>query len=144
MLAVAADWRPSTSARSGDEIMRDPNVAHYVAGWPQDGDFGVVAVDREPIGAAWCRFFPAQPRGYGFVASDIPELTIGVVPERRGAGIGRLLLTELTLEARRRGLERISLSVEADNPAIILYIDVGFVEVSRTADSPTMVLDCRG
>lgn len=76
-------------------------------------------------------------------AADVPELTIGVVANRRGEGIGRLLLAELVLEARHRGIERISLSVEADNPAIFLYADFGFVEVSRVADSPTMVLDCR-
>ena len=30
--------------------------------------------------------------GYGFVAEDIPELSIGVVAGRRGEGIGRALL----------------------------------------------------
>ncbi|MEP4652356.1 MAG: hypothetical protein ABJ314_19430, partial [Ilumatobacter sp.] len=38
MLAVAADWRPEAAARSGDEIVRDPAVAHYVVGWPRGGD----------------------------------------------------------------------------------------------------------
>lgn len=123
--------------------MRDPNVAHYLAGWPQEADFGVIAEeDGVPVGAAWCRFFDSEPHGYGFVAPDVPELTIGVVAERRGRGIGRQLLHEIVLEARRRGIERISLSVEADNPAIDLYVDVGFVERFRVDDSPTMVIDC--
>ena len=143
VLAVAADWRPEATVRSGDEIMGDPAIAHYVAGWPQHLDFGVVADDdAEPIGAAWCRYFNAGAHGYGFVSPDIPELTIGVVPGRRGDGVGRLLLAALIAEAQQRGTERISLSVEADNPAIALYVDIGFVEVSRVADSPTMVLDC--
>lgn len=145
VLALAADWRTEHTARSGDEVMSDPALAHYLAGWPTASDFGVVATDddRTPIGAAWCRRFDQAPRGYGFVAADVPELTIGVVPTRRGEGIGRRLLAELVAEARRRAIARISLSVEADNPAITLYTDVGFVEVSRVADSPTMVLDCR-
>ncbi|MEP4650915.1 MAG: GNAT family N-acetyltransferase, partial [Ilumatobacter sp.] len=108
------------------------------------GDFGVVAHDDDvPVGAAWCRFFDAGSHGYGFVSADVPELTIGVVAGRRGEGIGRVLLTGLIDEARQRGVASISLSVEADNPAVALYLDVGFVEVSRVADSPTMVLDCR-
>ena len=107
--------------------MRDPSVAPYLAGWPRDGDFGVLADDEGvSVGAAWCRLFGSEPRGYGFVAPDVPELTIGVVTERRG-----------------RGIERLSLSVEADTPAIDLYTAVGFVEEFRIADSPTMVLDCR-
>jgi ribosomal protein S18 acetylase RimI-like enzyme len=68
---------------------------------------------------------------------------ISVVAGRRGEGIGRLLLEALIVEAQQREIERISPSVEADNPAIFLYADVGFVEVSRAADSPTMVIDCR-
>ncbi len=39
-------------------------------------------------------------------------------------------------EARQRDIDRISLSVEADNPAINLYRHVGFVEQFRVSDSP--------
>jgi ribosomal protein S18 acetylase RimI-like enzyme len=143
MLANAADWRPAVEVRPVAEVMRDRGIAHYVAGWPMKGDFGVVAeVDDTPIGAAWCRFFDQEPRGYGFVAPDVPELTIGVVGARRGGGVGRRLLQEIIIEAQQRGIKRISLSVEADNPAMNLYSDLGFVEVARVADSPTMVLGC--
>jgi len=124
--------------------MCDPAIAHYLAGWPLNSDFGVVAEDEgEVVGATWCRFFDDDSHGYGFVAVDVPELTIGVAAHRRGEGIGRLLLSELVLEAQHRGIEKISLSVEADNPAMFLYADIGFVEVCRVAESPTMVFDCR-
>ena len=143
MLAEAADWRPEATVRTTDEVLSDPGVAHYVAGWPRPTDFGVVADDgHAPIGAAWCRFFGAGPHGYGFVAADVPELTIGVIAGRRREGIGRLLVEALSLEAKHRGIGQISLSVEADNPAILLYADIGFVEVSCVDDSPTMILDC--
>lgn len=144
MLAAAADWRAANAVRSGDEVMLDLSVAHYLAGWPNDTDFGVVAEDDGvPVGAAWCRFFDAEHHGYGFIAPDVPELTIGVVTDRRSRGVGRRLLGEVVLEAQRRGIHRISLSVEAENPAIDLYTDVGFVEQFRVADSPTMVIDVR-
>lgn len=143
ILAVAADWRPGTCPRSGSEIVGDPHLARYIVGWPQQGDVGIIA-DHEgsPIGASWCRYFDAEPRGYGYLAPDVPELTIGVMAPWRGRGVGRLLLAEMVHQAQRRGIRKISLSVEADNPALALYADIGFVEVSRTADSPTMVLDC--
>lgn len=142
ILAVAADWREGTFLRSGAQIARDPDLGHYLAGWPQDGDVGVIAdVAGSPVGATWCRYFDAERPGYGFVAPDVPELTIGVLPVWRRRGIGRRLLTELIHQARQRSILRISLSVEADNPALTLYADLGFVEVSRTLDSPTMVLD---
>lgn len=142
MLAVAADWRPGTTVRAVDEIAADPELARYLVGWPSTGDVGVVAEDEgSPIGAAWCRHFGVEEPGYGFVAPDVPELTVGVVARRRGRGVGRRLLREVVREARDRGIGRISLSVEVDNPAMALYTGLGFVEVSRVADSPVMVLD---
>jgi hypothetical protein len=32
-----------------------------------------------PIGAAWLRLMPVHDSGYGFVAPDVPELSIAVV-----------------------------------------------------------------
>lgn len=143
MLAEAADWRPDSMVRSGDAVLRDQAVARYLAGWPMEGDFGVIAHDDGvPVGATWCRFFTADHCGYGYVASDVPELTIGVIADRRGHGIGRRLLTELAVMAGGHSIERISLSVEIDNPAIHLYADVGFVEVAQSDGAATMILDC--
>lgn len=59
MLTVAADWRrPDARVRSVAEIMAEPALAHYVAGWPAEGDVGFVAEDERPVGAVWWRFFP--------------------------------------------------------------------------------------
>ena len=60
MLAIAADWRPESIVRSVAEVMRDPALARYVAGWPADGDVGFVAEEEQPVGAAWWRFFSAD------------------------------------------------------------------------------------
>jgi ribosomal protein S18 acetylase RimI-like enzyme len=69
---------------------------------------------------------PGDDPGFGFVALDVPELTIGVVAEARGRGIGRRLLERLIADARERGVARLSLSVELDNPAMALYEHLGF------------------
>jgi ribosomal protein S18 acetylase RimI-like enzyme len=50
------------------------------------------------------------------------------------------LLEALIDEARGRGLAKLSLSVEGDNPAVSLYQRLGFVTVGRTSGSFTMVV----
>ncbi|MFI7277049.1 GNAT family N-acetyltransferase [Streptomyces sp. NPDC049879] len=125
-----------------DDIWADPAIAHYVAGWPRPGDFGVVAQDDDgtPVGATWARPLPADDPGYGHVAPDIPEITLGVLPGHRGRGVGGALLDALVARAREEGVPALSLSVEDGNAAVRLYRARGFVKVGRTGDSDTMLL----
>lgn len=137
----AANWR-GDARFTRQQLMDNPELSHYVEGWPRPGDFGVVAEtgSGEGIGAAWCRIFPADDAGYGFVATDIPELTIGVVPGLRGAGTGTALMTALIALGQSRGLRGISLSVEDGNRARDLYERLGFVRVGRNGGSDTLLL----
>lgn len=121
--------------------MSDPASAHYVAGWPAPGDVGTVAeAAGVPVGAAWLRSLPADDPGYGFVAADIPELSLAVVADRRGQGVGRQLLRAVVTQARSAGRTGVSLSVERDNPAQNLYQAEGFCTVRSERDSDTMLL----
>lgn len=141
MLAEAVNWDPARAALSIDEIRSAPELAHYVAGWRRPTDVGVVAeIDGQMVGAAWLRFFTRDERGYGFVESAIPEVSIGVVAEHRGEGIGRRLLDELAAAARQRGITALSLSVELENPARRLYERAGYREVARDGAASTMVV----
>src|SRR6185437_12308747 len=96
-----------------------PEKQKYLAAWGRAGDAAVVAIDGtgQPCGAAWYRLFPEEAPGYGFVAPDIPDLAIGVSPEARGQGVGTLLLKALLADARAHQFQRISLSVDRQNPA---------------------------
>ena len=142
MLVVAADWRPDAAPRAVDEVLSDPALAHYVVGWPRAGDFGFIAEDDggRSLGAAWCRSFPADDPGYGFVSPDVPEVSIGLLAEARGSGLGRRLMVRLVDEARLRGVSQLSLSVENDNFARLLYASLGFAVVHESGGSATMVL----
>ena len=124
-------------ARWGSEA--DVPLERYVAGWGRRGDDALVAIDEfQPVGAAWFRLFDADEPGYGFVDENTPELTIAIVPSRRGKGLGEQLLISLLDRAREEGYARISLSVEADNPAIRLYEQHGFTRVGDRAGALVM------
>ena len=106
-----------------------------IDGWGRVGDAGLVALDEqgEPVGAAWYRLFKHDDAGYGFVDERTPELSIAIVPEARGRGVGTRLLTALIEHARAEGFQALSLSVESDNPARALYERLGFVRVGGDA-----------
>jgi len=142
MLALAARWRYGPGPGSLTEVLATPALVRYVTGWPRPGDAGVVAEGEggECLGAAWIRLFPADQPGFGFVSPAVPELSIAVVPDARGAGIGGALLDWLIAQARRREITRLSLSVEHDNPALRLYTRKGFTPVAGTRTAATMVL----
>ena len=140
MLAAAAFWRPGGPDGSVADVMGQPELAHYVTGWPQPSDRGVVAVDENPVGAAWFRFLPASDPGFGFVDAETPEVGMGVMLSRRGQGIGSRLLRSLVAQARGDGLATLSLSVERDNYARRLYERVGFRTIGTVGGSFTMLL----
>ncbi len=68
MLIEAVNWGPGR-ALDREQILSRPDLAHYVTGWPREGEHGVIAeASGVPIGAAWLRLMPAGEPGYGFVA----------------------------------------------------------------------------
>jgi GNAT superfamily N-acetyltransferase len=140
MLVAAAFWRPDGPEGRISDVLEKPELAHYVAGWPQPGDCGVIAEDEHPVGAAWFRFLPASDPGYGFVDAETPEVGMGVARSRRGQGIGSRLLISLVAQARNDGLASLSLSVERDNFSRKLYERVGFRTVGEVGGSLTMLL----
>ena len=125
---------------------RDPGkgpgpVARYVKGWGKPGDTALIAIDDGfPVGAAWYRLFTRHHPGYGFVDEETPELAIAVVPNRRGRGLGEALLDALVERARGDGYRALSLSVPADDDALLAFYEKhGFARVHEDGgDSVTM------
>jgi ribosomal protein S18 acetylase RimI-like enzyme len=146
MLREADRWRLPLDAPRPPlaEVLADPHVRLYVEGWGRAGDDGVVAeVAGAPAGACWLRLFDAETHGWGFVAPDVPELSIAVTPRHRRRGIGRRLLAAALARAERAGHPEISLSVMPDNPARELYLQSGFRQVGEVDGSWTMALRLR-
>ena len=136
MLRHAYYWRWGTP--EADEI---PN-SRYVEGFGRPGDAAVIALDEGfPVGAAWYRVFRESAPGFGFVDESTPELSIAVVPSRRGRGFGPQLLEALMNRARLEGYTALSLSVERQNPALKLYERFGFRPVEERGDTLVMRAD---
>ncbi|MEU4694787.1 GNAT family N-acetyltransferase [Actinoplanes sp. NPDC023714] len=139
VLLTAYNW--SEDRFTPDWIRTDEMARRYLDGFPGDGDVGLIAlIGGAPAGAAWGRALPAGRAGYGFVAPDVPELTLGVLPEARGQGVASCLMAALINMSRQRGLPGLSLSVEDGNTARHLYERCGFTVVGRTGNADTMLL----
>jgi GNAT superfamily N-acetyltransferase len=74
------------------------------------------------------------------VDASTPELAIAVVAAHRRKGVGRALLEELIGTARADGFPALSLSVSPLNPALKLYVSLGFRKVGETGSSWTLRL----
>lgn len=142
LLFEAAFWRADVARPSLERALADPELARYVDCFGRRGDFGIVAGEGgESVGAAWWRYFQAGAPGYGFVDEATPEISVAVFPTQRGRGIGTALLGALDREARDRGIKRLSLSVERDNPAAGLYERLGFRRLANRGNALTMVIE---
>jgi GNAT superfamily N-acetyltransferase len=124
-----------------DTAFAMPHVRRYLDGWGREGDTAVVAVaaDGQRLGAAWYRLFPADDPGWGFVAPDVPEISIGVAATARRKGVGSALLDALLTLAREQGHRALSLSVDRENPARRLYERKGFQDARVSDPTDTSV-----
>jgi GNAT superfamily N-acetyltransferase len=140
MLREAFNWNPERVPLTLDAILDTPEIARYIVDWQLPGDVGVIAeILDHPVGAAWVRLFQAPDRGFGYVADDVPELTIGVAVGHRGDGIGTVLMHTLEPAAAEAGYRKISVSVERANYAQAWYTKLGYRVVFNDRHSDTMV-----
>ena len=81
------------------------------------GVIRLIAIDNSKI-VGWCHIKPDRWEGF----THAGWLGMGILKEYRGQGIGSALLDQALAEARKRGMERVELSVFASNvTAIHLY-----------------------
>ena len=127
-----------------EEFLKQPNISKYLDGFGiKNSDSGFIAENdrNQLIAAAWFRLFDNSNKGYGYISDDIPELSIAVLKEYRGKGIGSKLLKALIEKAKSDGYPAISLSVDLENTACSLYVSAGFKKVGVSGTSWTMKLD---
>lgn len=93
--------------------------AHYLAHYP-GAQLSVIERDGEPIGRIYVHRTPG----------DIRLMEITVHDAVKNLGLGTALICELLAEAELTGA-RVSLHVEPDNRAAVLYRRMGFTVVER-------------
>jgi GNAT superfamily N-acetyltransferase len=144
MLYEAVYWRPGGERPPLEAGLADPGLAKILEDWGRRaGDREVIAVgqDGQPVGAAWYHPWRREDHFHGFSDEQIPEIGIGVVGDARRQGVGSALLKALITQARREGLQALSLSVDLENPARRLYEKFGFEPQRAEGGSLLMVLD---
>ncbi|NLV74112.1 MAG: GNAT family N-acetyltransferase [Chloroflexi bacterium] len=136
-----AIYVPLGSQAPDASIVDHPDLTKYHASFGHVSDDALTAViGGELVGVAWVRQFTAHDPGYGYCDDAYPELSMAVLPERRGMGIGRMLLDARIACQRALGTCGISLSVSQGNPAQRLYARAGFrVAVQRAGDLLTVL-----
>jgi ribosomal-protein-alanine N-acetyltransferase len=117
--AIIAALHGATIAAERGEAWTADWVARILA---LPGAFAVLALAEEPVGFALC-----------LPAGDAVDLAaLGVVGERRRAGIARRLVDHCAARAQAAGAARLMLEVAADNvAALAFYRATGFVELGR-------------
>jgi mycothiol synthase len=118
--AFAGEWGSYTTTE--EAFWRERRDDRDESAYPFDPTMWLLACDgAEVIGFCLCELSTPEAGAVGRVAE------IGVVPPRRGSGLGAALLHRGFRELRRRGAERIVLDVDAENvtSAIRLYTSAG-------------------
>ncbi|MCC2251194.1 MAG: GNAT family N-acetyltransferase [Bacillota bacterium] len=132
-----AIYVPEGVDRPSRAIIKDPALEKYVRNWGRDGDIALIALDEtgNHVGAIWTRLFNEKNQTYGYIADDTPVLSMAVLPDYRGKGIGTLLLNELLRRLTIAGYPAVSLSVDPNNTAVQLYKRFGFIKVGLNGTS---------
>lgn len=129
---------PEGQAPPPEDILDKPEFQVYLEGFGREPDDIAVAADSggRIVGAAWARIMD----DFGHFYDGVPSLAISLLPEYRGMGLGKRLLSELLEQVRSMGHDRITLSVQKENHrACKLYRSLGFRPVHENDEEFIML-----
>lgn len=131
--------QPDMGHRIPRTVIQDPSIWIYIDGFgTKADDYCLVAqVEHLIVGAVWVRCINA----FGHIDDSIPEFAISVYPQYRGKGIGTHLMQEMVSLLRAKGYAKASLSVQRDNYAAKMYLDVGFEIIKENEQEYIMTID---
>lgn len=122
-------------------IIHTSELKKYVENWGSDpADIAIVVNQgKELIGAIWGRKFQADDKGYGYVDSETPEISMAIKEGHRNSGIGTKLLSRIESEYQQIGVKALSLSVDKLSPAIEFYRRNGYLHFEESGTAITML-----
>lgn len=121
-----------------ESLLDTPEFQVYLAGFGREPNDLAVAADCGGgiVGVAWARVM----NDFGHFYDGVPSLAISLLPEYRGRGIGKLLLSGLLDRLRSMGHDRVTLSVQKENHrACKLYQSLGFFPVHENDEEFIML-----
>lgn len=121
-----------------EDILDTPELRVYLDNFGQEPSDIAVAAEcgGRIVGAAWARVMD----DYGHFYDGVPSLAISLLPEYRGKGLGKRLLSGLMEQVRLKGRGRVTLSVQKENHrACRLYRSLGFQPVHENDEEFIMV-----
>lgn len=131
---------PVGQKKPDNDIIQIPQLLCYIKDFGKDSDLCLVAESQgDLIGAIWIRIYSELEKGFGYVDSKTPELSMTVVEKYRKQGIGTKLLTNMIEKLIQIGYKQVSLSVDLDNYALNLYQKNGFDIVQSDEKSAIMI-----
>ncbi len=135
-----AIFTPEGKTPPEKSLIFEPFLYHYIDDFGKKKDIALVAeMDNKLIGAIWLRLFTEAKKGYGFVDTHTPELSMAVDFPHRNSGIGAILLKEMLEKSKKKGYKQVSLSVDKRNFAYQLYLKFGFEAHQIEGHTATML-----
>jgi len=121
-------------------ILDQPEILRYIENFGKmPGDLAIATKDEDKIvGIIWGRKFQSPNCGYGYVDDETPEISMSVLSDYRGQGIGARLLEKIASKYFEMGIQSLSLSVDKRNPAIHLYKRAGYKIFTESESSYVM------
>jgi GNAT superfamily N-acetyltransferase len=135
-----AIFTPKGDTPPEKSIIFEPYLHHYIKDFGQKHDICLVATLKgKLLGAIWSRLFSTEEKGYGFIDSETPEISMAVNAPYRGSGVGSILLNDLLAILKNKGYKQAALSVDLRNYAFGFYQKMGFEAVEIKGNSVKMV-----
>lgn len=120
-------------------IINEPELQVYIKKFGYDEtDIALVAeVNGIIVGAVWARIM----NDYGHIDNETPSLAISLLKKFRNKGIGTQLMKKILVLLKDNGFKRASLSVQKENYATKMYLNLGFRIIKQTDEEYLMVID---
>ncbi len=118
-------------------IINEPELQVYVYDFgKKKDDYCLVAeFNGKVVGAVWVRIM----NDYGHIDDTTPSLAISLYKEYRGCGIGTDMMRKMLLLLKSNEYDKVSLSVQKENYALQIYLNVGFEIIDENEDEYIMV-----
>lgn len=118
-------------------IIKNPDLQVYIKdfGKYSDDNCLVATVNDKVIGAVWTRIM----NDYGHIDNNTPSFAISLYKEYRDFGIGTNMMIKMLNLLKTYGYQKASLSVQKNNYALKMYLNVGFKIIDENDEEYIMV-----